>query len=727
LWRGVPATPQAAACLQLVVTEKTIVLPPASSGNGHDANYRLTVMMPKRRYLSYLRERWWVVLVCLVISIGFMLAYETVRDETYTSFGQLYLSGDVQLNTGMLFTEDSGNYYGTQIELLKSSRLQGAAFDRVGITIKPGQKNPYKVDVYQPMKTSILAVQVTGPEPATTQKILQSLIEEYLSYKRDTRRSTSEDLLSSLTSELAKREAELKAEQDKWADFQKSNNVAVLEEEGKSAGLYLAELNLEVCKLRLEHELLGKGISSSSASEATNEMANAVQQTNAVSESNASNIVFTASDTALKSARVELGMRRAERDKLLKDRGEMAAHRLNDEVARLENMVNLLEEQNLTQQRLTSQELEKRIGAILAALPSVEAKVLSVNEKLSDGQRLKNNIQREQGFYDHLLTTLQGVDLGKNVQQERLSVLQPASAARPTERYLALRFALAGMGGLFFSMGLVFVWYLLDDRFVSVRDIKDQFGEMVLGLVPHVRIPRSKPQRVLLEGNDSRSAYAECYRHLRSALLLSSLGESRPRTLLFTGAAPAEGKTTIAVNLARVLARSGLKVALADMDARGGGIRRLLGSEGQLGVLDVLRGEVTAQAVMRPTEIPGLNLVPAGSHVENAEGLFLRPQLDHLMAELRNNNDFVILDGAPILAADDAALLVPHADAVVMVVRPFYTRSRLVRQALDMIYQRKAKHVAIVLNRARKDDLAGHYYSRNSISSTPRMPAKNSY
>src|SRR5215469_7209506 len=144
----------AAACPQDIVTEKTIVLPPAPNGNGHDAAYRLTVMVPKRRYLSYLRERWWVVVVFLALSIGGMLTYETISPETYTSSAQLYLSGDLQLNTGMLFTEDSGNYYGTQIELLKSARVQGAAFDAAGITIKAGQKNPYKVDVYQPMKTS---------------------------------------------------------------------------------------------------------------------------------------------------------------------------------------------------------------------------------------------------------------------------------------------------------------------------------------------------------------------------------------------------------------------------------------------------------------------------------------------------------------------------------------------------------------------------------------------
>ena len=57
---------------------------------------------------------------------------------------------------------------------------------------------------------------------------------------------------------------------------------------------------------------------------------------------------------------------------------------------------------------------------------------------------------------------------------------------------------------------------------------------------------------------------------------------------------------------------------------------------------------------------------------------------------------------------------------VILVARPFYTRSRLVRQTLDMLYQRQAKQVTIILNRARADDLAGHY-AANGLA----HPAKN--
>jgi len=651
-----------------------------------------------------------VVVLCFVLVIGAMLTYETLRLETYTSFAQLYLSGDVQLNTGIFLTEDTVNYYGTQIELLKSARLQGAAFDRVGITIPPGKKSPFQVDVFQPMKTSILVVRVTGPEPLAVQRLLQALLEEYLSYKKDTRKSTTEDLVSSLTAELAKREVDLKAEQDKWADFQRSNNMAVLEEQGKSAGLYLSDLNLQLDKLKLERKLLQQGVAEAAIG-GTNGSLAPVGSANALVDNPGTNALRAGNDLALKSAQVELAVLLAERAQETNGLGEMhpAVRKLNSDIARLQKTVSVLSEQDLSQKKVNTEELEARIAAIEQSIPAVEAKVLSTDERLSEGQRLKNSIQRQQGFYDHLLSMLQGVDLSKTVQQERLSVLQDASAARPTERYLVLRLALASVAGLCLSLGSIFVWYLLDDRFVSVRDINDQFGEPVLGLVPQVRVARSKPRMVLIEPNDTRTAYAEAYRHLRSALLLSSVRENGPQTFLFTGASQAEGKTTVAVNLGRVLARSGLKVVLADMDARAGGIGRLLGAEPAAGVLDYLRGDATVQDIVQPTDVPELRFVSAGTQKEDVEDLFLRPRVEELLSDLRNISDFVILDGPPILATDDVALLVPHADTVVLVVRPFYTRSRAVRQALDMLYQRRAKRVALVLNRARAEDLAGRY------------------
>lgn len=694
------------------MNEKTIILP-ESPNNGHNANYRLTFMVPKRRYLSYLRERWWVILLCVVLVVSSVWTYETLRTEKFVSAAQLYLTGDAQVNNvASLFNEESLTYFGTQIELLKSPRLQAAAYSQAGIVIEPGEKPPIEFEVVQPLKTSILKLQATGPDPEKTRTYLQTLLDEYKAFKKETREATSEDIIISLTEHLAKRETALGEEQQKWAAFQKTNNVAVLEEEAKSSGSYLNELTLQLAKLKIERELLTNAAGASAELGASNIVGVVGTQTNL------SNPSMTETEAMLKKARMDLAMMRTERDRPV----EGLRSKYDENLARQEDVVKLLEKSCLLERQSQIRELESRIAAVSEAIPPLETNLFSISERLSESQRLKDNVARQQAYYDHLLGTLQNVDLSKTVQQERLAILQPATSAQPEKRYLPLRLALAFVCAVLLSLGIVFAWHLVDDRFVSVRDIKDQFGETLLGLVPQVKVSRRKPQQALLAHSDSRLAYAESFRHLRSALLLSSIEERGPQTLLFTSAASTEGKTTVAVNLARLLARSGLRVVLVDADVRGGGMRRLMGDNDQLGMLDYLREEMEAKAAVHPSDTEGLSFVPCGTHKEHSEGLFLRPRLADLMKDLRQNHDFVILDGPPILASDDAAMLVPHADAVVLVTRPFYSRSRLVRQSLDMLYQRQAKQVNIIFNRARADDLAGHYAQNGS-----KKPERNGH
>jgi capsular exopolysaccharide synthesis family protein len=718
------------------MTEKTIILPPDNNGNGANAQYRLTMMVPKRRYLSYLRERWWVVLICAAVALGAIFALETLKQPSYTSFAELYTTGEVQLGVANLFSEESQTYYGTQIELLKSSRLQNAALERMGYTPKLGEKLP-KLDVVRPQGTSLLQVRATGSDPTQTQRYLQALLDEYLAFKEQTRRSTSTKIVASLTEQLSTKEKDLTAEQEKWTEFQRSNNLTVLQEDSRSAGLYLSDLDLQLFKLKLDCSLLAEGLSPMSSvaptslpastnemvATGTNHAGQVVDDTSGMARALADLRGTTLSgsvDSALQSAKLDLAMLRAKHDQAVAQEKSALASHLEIELTNAEYLASSLEKQALAERKSTIDQIQKRILAIEASLPASEAKMQSVNERFAEGDRLKNNVVREQSYYDHLLGLLQNADLGMNVQPETVTILQPPTTASPAERSFPLRVVMGLVFGLAVGLGIVFVWYLLDDRFVSFHDIKDQFGETFLGLVPQIKVPRSKPQVALLENSDARPGYMESFRHLRSALLLSSFGEGRPQILLFTSASPAEGKTTIAINLARLLARSGLRVVLVDADGQGGGMSRLLGDKDQPGLLDYLRGETLAKSVVYPTEFENLLLVPGGTHNEQSEGLYLRPKLGDLVQELRQSADFVILDGAPILASDAAALLVPYADTVILVTRPFYTRSRLVRQALDMLYQRQAKHVSIILNRARPDDLSGHYAERGQ-----KPPAQN--
>jgi len=682
-------------------------------------------MTPKRRYLSYLRERWWVVMVCIAVAVAGVTAFQTVQRETYDSYAQLYLTLGPQLGSS-LFGEEKDDY-ATQIELLKGSRLQREAMENLG----PGAdqlKTPIRIEVVRPMGTSILQLRATGSDPALTQRFLQALIDRYLAFKRTTRLSTTGDLVASLTEQLSKIEKELQADQSTWADFERSNNLILLEEEGKGAGMFLADQNVQLANLKLEEELLQRGLAPAVPAWSTNTAGtNAAAGTRKSDDGSSDFAALATTDTTLKAVRVELMLKEAQLSQLLTNGPQYLVKPTQDQVDQIKQNVAALEAVDATQRKAELHELEERIAAISNAIPDWEEKLATSNDRLSAGEQLRAEIQRQQGYYEHLLALLQNVDLTKDMQQERVTVLEPPSPAQPAQRSLTFLVFLAVILGLCGSLGIVFVWHLFDDRFVSVRDVKDQFGETVLGLVPQIKVLRTEPKTVLLQEADPRRAYWESYRHLRSALLLSELGDRRPQTILFTGAMPGEGKTTVALNLARMLARSGLRTVLMDADPHGGGIHHLMGKDEHPGLLDYLRGEAGAGTIVEATDIAGLNFISAGTHREHAEGLLLRPQLSALLTELRKNHEYVILDGAPILAADDAALLVPHADAVVLVMRPFFSRSRMVRQALEMLYQRQARRIAIIFNQARPDDLAGqHYPYRNGSAKTVKTAAAQS-
>ena len=582
----------------------------------------------KRRFFSYLRDRWWVVLVCIILTVTPVLVYDTVFPEKYRSFAQLYLSGDIQITSANLFAEDR-NYIGTQIELLKSPRLQSAAAVKASQGAA-GIPPLVDVEVTQPLNTSILQLRATGADPAYTQRYLQALIDEYKNYQQETRQSTSDEVLYSFKQELAKREATLKEVQTNYIEFQRTNSLAVMEEEAKSTALSLASLDQRLQELKLKRDFLTSGINAPAPSlletnkspRPTNQVASLTLGLDAGTNNSAGS-----GDVELKGARVRLSLALGDLaaspstdidailNRHLKQRIDTARH----EIATLEDL-------DRAQKRMDLQECEKQMSIITNTIPSVQAHMLEINERLSESLRFKNDIQREQGYYDHLLSMMQNVDLSKNVQQERASIVQAPVPARPVSRMLPLLILIAAVAGVGLGSGIVFVWHLWDDRFSSVRDVKDQFGEMVLGLVPEIKVPHSRSQEALLKDADPRYAYVESFRHLRSALLLSPNCESRQQTLLITGVSPGEGKTTVAFNLARTLARSGLRVVLVDADVGGAGLHRLLDQAEGPGMFDCLRHEVSVQDVVHPTAIPGLSYVPRGLSREDRDGYFLRPE-----------------------------------------------------------------------------------------------------
>jgi capsular exopolysaccharide synthesis family protein len=252
---------------------------------------------------------------------------------------------------------------------------------------------------------------------------------------------------------------------------------------------------------------------------------------------------------------------------------------------------------------------------------------------------------------------------------------------------------------LFLGLGIVWLIGRYDDRILTVSDIEDLIDEQVLGLVPVSTSELRDAHVGLLVEEDRRHSFAESFRNIRSSILFVKGEGTERKTILVTSAVPSEGKSTVAANLAAVLAMGGARVLLIDGDLRRGTVHEIAGADRQPGLSDYLT-DPTRPDPIRPTSLPRLSIIPAGKPVTNSGELFLGNRFRELMDRAKSEFDHVVVDSPPVFAADDATTLAPRFDATLFVTRSAFTRGRMAHRALTLLRQRNSRILGVVLNRA---------------------------
>jgi len=172
----------------------------------------------------------------------------------------------------------------------------------------------------------------------------------------------------------------------------------------------------------------------------------------------------------------------------------------------------------------------------------------------------------------------------------------------------------------------------------------------------------------------------EAFRTLRAMALASrSPGQPVPRSLLVTSAAPGEGKTTSALNLASSLVASGSSVILIEGDLRKPSIGQAVGLTARYDVTSVVTGEASLENSLVTSErYPGLQFLLAEgirSTGTSGDALFL-PTATKMVRDAKELADFVIVDSPPLLAVIDALELAREADSVLIVAHLGHTDLR---------------------------------------------------
>jgi protein-tyrosine kinase len=206
-----------------------------------------------------------------------------------------------------------------------------------------------------------------------------------------------------------------------------------------------------------------------------------------------------------------------------------------------------------------------------------------------------------------------------------------------------------------------------------------------------------------------RSMAAEQYRTIRQQI--AAFGREMPiRTIVVTSALAGEGKTTTACNLAISLGQElGRRVCLVDCDLRNPQVGAVFGLPPRDGLADVLRRRANVDAVLLPTPVNDLWLLPAGHLPPNPAELLGSAAMRQLLGDLKDRFDLVIIDSPPVLPMADPSIIGQMADGVVVVLLAGRTPRRLIDRTLDRLHG--AVLLGFVLNRTDEFQHYAEYYA----------------
>lgn len=650
----------------------------------------------------------------LTLALGAAIVYFLLAPPTFVSSAAMWETEKMRLPEGALFTEDPQNYLGTQTELLRSgmmrqltlARLQAAGTNAVPLG-KDGKPLGVKLKVTQAPKSSVFVVEASSSDPAYTQAYLDSLMNQYLEYKKNIRKVVSGDTLASISEQVLRLERDLKADQDALTTFEQTNNLAILQEEGTIAGGYLARLKTQLSDYQLESQLLeATALEQDMNTAGTTNFAGSL-----VDSLREQNSAPSAATVERQSAFQQVELLKIEREKLSKYLRPKHPKiiKLDADIERGQKLLEIYRNQNRGQLATTRQALKMRTDSVQASIKEWEVKVVDANARIAEAEHLKLNVSRTQGVYDRLVGLLQNVDISRNIDQETLAILESASPAERSYIQDLAALALAIFGGLALGSGIIALITVRDDRFTSVIEVNATLGDAVVGLLPEVT-QKDDVTMSLLELNDPRFMYAESYRNLRSALLFLPMEGERPKVLLITSAIPNEGKSTIAANLARTLALGGSRVLLVDADLRKGRLHEMMGMQCEPGLFELLHQPDNLDGVIQRNSLQNFAFLSRGKALGHSSDLFLGQAFDQILARLRQQFDYVLIDSSPVFAADDATTLAPKVDGTLFVLRSNFSSARQVREALDLLRQRQAKVIGLVFNRADASARSYYYY-----------------
>jgi len=651
--------------------------------------------------------------------------------------GFLYLAKAVPIfvSTARIYVEQSGpkimgeleegvmtgnkNYLHTQAELIKSSPILLGALKKCNAGRMPtfaDADNPlsflqHEISATVGRKDDIIAVSFKSPYPLEAAHIVNTVIDSYVTFHAERKRSTASEVLKILQKEMATRSQELSENLRAMVDFKENNvEMALQTEQGHITLDRLSQLSQAVTQAQLAT------VDAKSCYESSREMMNDPRKLRQFILAQESSRLLQMPGSEKSRLRAELKQRRARRSDRLRQltADHPGVRALDIEIEEIEQQIIQIDEEfvqaqlaALEQQYLNAQETERQLASHFTEQREL---ALELNRQVSQYTLLRSEWEQSKKTCDILNDRIKELNVTEDAGVLNITVLEVARPAdEPSEPQKARTMTVALLLGLMLGGGGAFLKDMMDHRIRSADELAALLHAPLLGTVPAMPKRYSVSQRGRKVLSESHSNTAEAFRTIRTALFFS-VPQEQGRILHVTSAVAGEGKSTFVSNLAIAIAQSGQRVLIIDADLRRPTQHVIFGVNKESGLSAVLAGLRDIKQAIIQTEVDGLYLLPCGPSVPDPSEILGRRAFETLLAQLVEEYDRILVDSPPVVPVADGSILSTRCDATILVSRARQTSRKALLQAASTLVSVRASVIGAVFNDVRQHKGRYGYY-----------------
>lgn len=384
--------------------------------------------------------------------------------------------------------------------------------------------------------------------------------------------------------------------------------------------------------------------------------------------------------------------------------------KIDNKIYIIRKSIEAIEERLKTNSKFLKEELTK-LGGEYLALP----------EKQMELSRLSNLQKINEEFYT-LFTEKQVVYSISNAgYTSKNKVLNkptfPTAPISPNKKVIYGAFFLFG---LFIGIVYLIYKYVSYNEVNTLDDLKKLLPEIVgvLGTVPLSN--QSMEYSQLVVSTAPKSAMAESMRNIRTNL---NFIHSDAKTIAISSSVSGEGKTFVALNLAGIIAMSGKKTIIVDLDLRKPKIHLGLNAENKNGVSKILIGKETVEECIQHSSLENLDFITAGPIPPNPSELILSQKFADFISELKTKYDTIIIDNPPVGLVSDGVNVLFNSDIPIYVFKANYSKRNFVNRVKELVEVQKVKKLNVILNGVHKSKNGygygygyNGYYEENNTS-----------